>query len=192
MNTRLDFIETFTGRRFKPLDPSESEISIEDIAHALSNQCRFSGHCRSHYSVAEHSIRVSKLLADWGESPSIQLWGLLHDASEAYLVDIPTPLKISAAFAAYRDAERRLQIAICQKFGLPLLMPEAVRRADAVLLATEARDLMPFRPEHWGALTEQPLPERIHPLYLPGDAKWGLLERFADLTHQLACQVRRT
>src|ERR1017187_10636100 len=77
-------ITTFSGIHFWPLLPNPADIRIEDIAHALSNQCRFAGHAREFYSVAEHSVRVSQLCP-----PEDALWGLLHDASEAYLTDVP-------------------------------------------------------------------------------------------------------
>ena len=83
-----DWIQTMSGVIFYPLDPRPEEIRIEDIAHALSHQCRFAGHCREFYSVAEHSVRVSRELPQ-----EFMLWGLLHDASEAYLVDLPRPIK---------------------------------------------------------------------------------------------------
>lgn len=179
----LDYIETFTGRRFSPLSPDPSAIVIVDIAHALSHQCRFSGHTRYHYSVAQHSVLVSRLLEEQGQSREVQLWGLLHDASEAYLVDLPTPLKNSYHLGpAYRDAERHLMVAICARFGLDPVEPQAVRRADACALATEVRDLMPGRPEHWSTrnLTEAP-----HPTHLeersPGEAKRQFLLHFCNL-----------
>ena len=185
MTARADFIETASGRRFRPLDPTEGEISILDIAHALSNQCRFSGHTRVHYSVAEHSVRVRNLLASLGASREVQLWGLLHDASEAYLVDIPSPLKHTEAFAAYRVAERALQIAVCVAFNLPTEEPEIVRMADGVLLATEARDLMPYRPEHWADLIHEALPGKIKP-WPQQVAKMEFLEAFQELTTGVA------
>lgn len=177
---RIDFIETASGRRFKPLEPNAGEIVIEDIAHALSHQNRFSGHTRVPYSVAEHSVRVCELLKMWGASPEVQLWGLLHDASEAYLVDIPQPLKHTEAFAAYRVAERALMVAVCVRFGLPVKEPHAVRLADSTLLATEARDLMPYRPEHWASLTTMPLPEPIRPWH-PATARAAFLAAFKEL-----------
>jgi len=161
--SRPAFIETFTGRRFQPLDPDPLYICIEDIAHALSQQCRFTGHTRVHYSVAEHSVRVAELLASWGATQDEQLWGLLHDASEAYLVDIPSPLKCMPEFAPYREAETCLMGAVCDRFGLVYVQPPKVTLADAVMLATEARDLMPHRPEHWIGLKEAPLPGVIVP-----------------------------
>ncbi len=166
---RPDFIETYTGRRFRPLAPVTQDIDIRDIAHALSQQCRFSGHTTVHYSVAEHSVRVCRLLHEWGCPPSVQLWGLLHDASEAYLVDIPSPLKSCPEFNGYRVAEARLMAQICERFGLSPSMPTNVGYADSVMLATEARDLMPFRPEHWIGLSSSPLYETI----VPWPAGWA-------------------
>ena len=79
---------TYTGRQFFPLTPRQEDIDIEDIAHSLSRLCRFNGHCKSFYSVAEHSYRISYIVP-----PEFALWGLLHDAGEAYLSDLPRPIK---------------------------------------------------------------------------------------------------
>ncbi len=179
--SRPPFIETASGRSFKPLDPDPNEIDIEDIAHALSHQCRYSGHTRTHYSVAEHCVRVSDLLAELGCPREVLLWGLLHDASEAYLVDIPSPLKTTSLFAGYRVAEWTLMKAICERFGLSEEEPPVVRVADLTLLSTEVRDLMPARAEHWGSLTHAPLPEQIRP-WGPEEARRRFLERFESLT----------
>jgi hypothetical protein len=118
-------ITTFSGMRFWPLIPNPADIRIEDIAHALSNQCRFAGHSREFYSVAEHSVRVSQHCR-----PEDALWGLLHDASEAYLSDVPAPLKELPAFEAYRAAERSLQGTIAVRFGLSTEQPRSVTEAD--------------------------------------------------------------
>ncbi len=178
--TRPEFIETFTGRRFLPLAPVADDICVQDIAHALSNQCRFSGHTKEFYSVAEHSVRVSELLQDWGCSKDIQLWGLIHDASEAYLVDIPAPLKHTDAFFEYRRSEARLMVAICRRLGLPVAEPERVRWADATLLATEARDLMAYLPEHWAGLVAKPLADKIEP-WRPSTAEEAFIQRYEAL-----------
>jgi len=106
-------ITTFSGISFWPLLPNPDDIRIDDIAHALAHQCRFAGHTRLFYSVAEHSVRVSQLCR-----PEDALWGLLHDASEAYLSDVPAPLKELPEFEPYRAAERNLQGAVAQRFGL--------------------------------------------------------------------------
>jgi uncharacterized protein len=139
------WIQTFTGKQFFPLDPDPADIDIVDIAHALSNICRFTGHCREFYSVAEHSIRVSRIVPE-----KDALWGLLHDASEAYICDVARPLKRWPEFeAVYRPIEDRLMRAVCERFGLPVEMPASVREADLVLLHTEARDLMGKPPQDW-------------------------------------------
>lgn len=149
-----DWIQTFTGKQFWPLDPSEDEISIYDIAHSLSMQCRFNGHCNRFYSVAEHCVRVSVECP-----PEDALWGLLHDASEAYLSDIPRPLKRLTEFVKYRESEFFLQSVIYARFGLRGPEPAVVKRMDNVLLATEKRDLMSEPPEEWEDLPV-PLPHK--------------------------------
>ncbi|MFO0474191.1 MAG: phosphohydrolase [Alphaproteobacteria bacterium] len=138
-----DWIQTYTGLAMYPLDPRPEEVDLVDIARALSNLCRFTGHTRKFYSVAEHSVHCSRIVP-----PEHALWALLHDASEAYISDVSRPLKNQDAFGAYREAETRLQAAICAKFGLPNVQPEEVKKADAIMLAIEAADLMaPLRPD---------------------------------------------
>jgi hypothetical protein len=128
-------IVTHTGRRINILDPVVDEIDIRDIAHALANRCRFTGHTRSFYSVAEHSIRVA------GQVPRpLRLAGLLHDASHAYLGDALTPLK--RTLPGYMAIECAWRSAIAARFRLPEALPSAVRLADSVLLVTEIRDLI--------------------------------------------------
>ncbi len=131
-----NFITTYTGKQINPLDPDPATLDIVDIAHHLSCLNRFCGALAAPYSVAEHSVRVSCLLGSQDA-----LAGLLHDASEAYLSDLSTPIKHSAGMGAYRDAEARLQAAIYERFGVGGFDREAVRRADEVMLHVEARDL---------------------------------------------------
>ena len=142
-DTGVPWIQTYSGRRFNPTKPNPSAIVIQDIAHALSMQCRFSGHCREFYSVAQHCVLVSHIC-----NSEDALWGVLHDASEAYLVDVPRPLKHSGKFQAYLEMEEVMQRAICERFGLSPVEPASVKRADKILLSTEARDLMtPLHPD---------------------------------------------
>jgi len=129
-------ITTFSGIQFWPLLPDPDHIRVDDIAHALSQQCRFAGHVRLFYSVAEHSVHVSQLCR-----PEDALWGLLPDAPEAFLCDIPAPLKELPQFEPYRAAERILQRAIAQRFGLPAEQPRSVTEADRRMLEIEPRDL---------------------------------------------------
>ena len=183
MNNRIgDWIQTYSGRRFWPLDPRPEEICIEDIAHALAHQCRFAGHVRRFYSVAEHSVRVSFVC-----KPADALWGLLHDAAEAYLVDLPRPIKRHGEIGQmYREVERRLMAAICERFGLTINEPESVGAADKILLSIEARDLMaPLLPgwEKWLALIGDRT-ERITDTLTPSDAESQFLLRFKQLGGQ--------
>lgn len=173
------FIETYTGRTFRPLDPVFADINIEDIAHALANQSRFSGHTRFRYSVAEHSVRVSEVLEY--HSKAVRMWGLLHDASEAYLVDLPTPLKLDPTIGdAYKVAEARLMAAVCKAFSLTPTQPTAVHMADAVLLATEVRDLMHGDRDYWQKIQAEPLPKRIRP-WGADVAEYEFLRRYREL-----------
>lgn len=168
------WIQTYSGRRFNPIKPNYKAIVIQDIAHALSMQCRFSGHCREFYSVAQHSVLVSHIC---GEDA---LWGLLHDASEAYVVDVPRPIKRSGKFQAYIEIEEMVQKAVCERFGLALTEPHSVRKADKIMLATEARDLMsPLHPD-WKQPAD-PLPFTIVP-WSPKEAEANFLRRFDTLS----------
>lgn len=171
----IGYIQCYSGRRFWPLEPRTQDINLIDIAHALSQQCRFAGHTTMFYSVAEHSVRVSEVC----ESQDV-LWGLLHDASEAYLVDVPTPLKVQAEFEGYREAEKKVMRAVCDKFHLPHEMPPSVARADGILLATEVRDLMAPKAENWTGLLEKPLERRIVP-WSPKEAKDRFMKRFQEI-----------
>lgn len=166
------WIQTFTGRKFYPLDPDPDAIDIRDIAHSLSLHCRFNGHCRTFYSVADHSVRVSRTL--YAEDA---LWGLLHDASEAYLSDVPKPLKKD--LPEYQAAEEHLMRVIAERFRLPWPIPETVHRVDRQLLMTERRDLVGEPIGDWG-IDATPLPERIVPLD-PPDAERAFLARFDQL-----------
>ena len=141
-----DWIQTFSGKKMFPLNPQPDQISILDIAHALACECRFTGHCREFYSVAQHSVLVSKQVPERDA-----LWGLLHDASEAYLCDFARPLKRHSKLGdLYREAENRLMAVICEVFGLPPTMPESVKIADTRMLLTERDELMP-KGEPWKA-----------------------------------------
>lgn len=168
------WIQTYSGRRFSPTNPNPDAIVIQDIAHALSMQCRFSGHVKKFYSVAQHCVLVSHI-CNFEDS----LWGLMHDATEAYLVDVPRPLKRSGKFDAYLEFEKKMQTAVCIRFGLPDLEPPSVKKADTILLATEARDLMsPLHPD-W-VQSAEPLPFKIDPLP-PQEAKNLYMKRFFEL-----------
>ena len=124
------YLSTYTGKKFFPFDPRPEQICIEHIAHGLSMLCRFSGQCPYFYSVAEHSIYLVHFLPD-----NLQLEGLLHDASEAYLADLPRPVK--AGLPEYKAIEARVERVIAEKLGLPFPMAPEVKAADQALLKHE-------------------------------------------------------
>src|SRR5579859_2936777 len=125
-----NWMQTYTGRQAWPIDMRPEDIDINDIAHSLSMQCRYNGHCRRFYSVAEHSYWVSKYV-----EPENALWGLMHDASEAYVTDVPRPLK--PFLTDYEHIEFMAQVAIALKFGLPYPIPANVHHIDNRILLDE-------------------------------------------------------
>lgn len=130
MADRGKWIQTFSGKQFYALDPQPDDICIEDIAHALSRMCRYAGHCNKFYSVAEHSFLVAENLA-----PEYQLAGLLHDASEAYLVDIPRPFK--SYLGNYYELEEKIMDAIYAKYAITHGFHDEVKKVDNAILIDE-------------------------------------------------------
>lgn len=158
-----DWIQTYTGRQFWPLDPRPEEIFIEDIAHALSMLCRYGGHCEWFYPVGQHSVYVMHQLP-----PEYQLWGLMHDAAEAYLVDVPRPVKVH--LYEYKVIEQRLEKAIAQRFGFPedFATHKIVKDADNSVLLAEKMRLMKQPPKEWEDVGVEPA--RVTPSYWGSDA----------------------
>lgn len=171
-------ILTHQGSEINFEDSFNNVYNIEDIAHALSNLCRFTGHTREFYSVAEHSYYVSTIVP-----PQHALAGLLHDAAEAYLGDVSSPLK--ALLPDYKTLERQIEMQIFQTFDLPASLPAEVKHADLVMVATEKRDLMPVTANQWPGLAARGIHPRadlvIRP-WPPGQAKAFFLARFKELT----------
>lgn len=145
--SKNSWVQTYTGKKFFPLKPDENSICIEDIAHSLSMQCRYVGHTRKFYSVAEHSVLLVKLY--FPNDVRLARYALLHDASEAYLTDLPGPLKPLPQFNFYRQAERRLQAMIYLRFGLDPCEPDEIKRADKAIVGEEAEVLMAPLHKDW-------------------------------------------
>jgi len=187
----MSWIQTSTGKAFDPFAPDPFLICIEDIAHALSNVCRFTGHTRSFYSVAQHSVEVATRLA-----PELQPYALLHDATEAYLLDLPTPLKQRPEFAFYRQAEADLLAAILRRFGLEPTLPAEVKQMDKRMLLLEKNRLLGKCEKPWptsGELSRlAPAPQYPgwRPLP-PADAKREFLNVFYLTFHAFAQESSR-
>lgn len=174
-------IQTYTGLEFDVTRLDPALIRIEDIAHALSCMPRFAGHTQWFYSVAQHSVHVSQLVP-----PHLAKAALLHDAAEAYILDMPTPIK--AMLPAYRGMEDEIMQAVGCAFHLGIVKDSrpfvaewecaAVKRADMVALATEKRDLM--RNASWWSVPVEPDEARIVPL-LPQQAEQLFLARWAEV-----------
>ena len=162
----MSWIVTRSGRKFDLANPNADMVDPTDIAHSLSMQCRFNGHTRHFYSVAQHCYLVADLVPAEHQLPA-----LLHDATEAYVGDLVRPLKEGMREFAnshgdeclYDLTERRVWIAICARFDLDPILPDSVKHADLVALATEKRDLMPEHPEPWPCL------EGVEPNAVPID-----------------------
>lgn len=178
-------IETLNGHFADPLNMAPEDVRITDIAHALSMQCRFSGYTSRHYSVAEHSVYVATIVAmvlsdlwgwnDWRrvlDAPKHRTTvrqALLHDATEAYLIDMPSPLK--RAFPDYRAAEKRLWTVITGVFDVPDEMHETVKTADGRLCTTEKLALLGpvVTEEEWGAFMRE---------FPPYTGRWDIIDRY--------------
>jgi len=172
------WMQTFSGKAFFPLDPRAEEVDIYDIAHHLSMMVRWTGAVREFYSVAEHSVRVSLACAS-----EDAMWGLLHDAPEAYISDLHRPLKHDPAMKVYREIEDRVMMEVCNAFHLqPYTKPKSVQIADGILLVTEHRDLMGMAPKVDGFDLPklQPLLDRIVP-WTQEEAKSAFLARYRQL-----------
>ena len=140
------YIQTVSGRWVNPFEPDPAQLDASDIARALANQCRFGGHSRVFYSVAQHSVIVSRVVEERGGDVEDVFAALMHDASEAYLGDMPHPIKHRSALgAAFREAEAGLEATIRERFKIKANVPE-VKRVDRALLATERRT---FSAESW-------------------------------------------
>lgn len=167
-------ILTRGGTYFDFVTPRKSVITIEDIAHGLSNVCRFAGHTKFFYSVAQHSYHVSFLVP---EEHAFE--GLMHDAHEAYVGDMPTPLK--RLLPEYAELEHRCEDAVLAAFGLERPLNRSVKRADLIMLATEQRDLLPSHDDEWALLKGiEPCKDVIQP-WPPEAARMLFLQRFHEL-----------
>jgi hypothetical protein len=174
----IPFIQTYTGKIVYLFEPKSEDIDIVDIAHALALQCRYGGNCRTFYSVAEHSVRMSRIMFD--VMPHLALTALLHDASEAYVQDVVQPMKhamnaVGSRF--YVFAEAAYEKLISEVFDLYYPVPEEIKLLDRMMGATERRDLHDSQEHDWN-LDTKPLSTRIDPW------AWQTAERAFLLEYQ--------
>lgn len=166
------WIQTYTGKKFYPFNPEESEIDIEDIGHALSMMCRYNGHCNQFYSVAQHSVYVSQMVDN-----KYKLAALLHDASEAYIADITRPVK--PYLINYKEIESRISNAIFKHFEVEYSkdVHDKVKWADDTILMNEKRDIMKDISTMW-TVEGEPYPGLIIKPVGPNLAKELFLREF--------------
>jgi hypothetical protein len=176
----MGMMQTYTGRIVDPLCPQPDDIDIKDIAHSLSLQCRYNGHCKVFYSVAQHSVYVASLLP--ANKPRLQLKGLLHDASEAFIGDITRPVKME--FPAFKEYESIIQHHIYSTLcGVPTPEEEElIQYIDNVVLSTEAHSPLLFdRMEfNWG------IPEPSTVIRILPKPAYKAEERFLEVYSKLA------
>lgn len=176
MNTK---IVTYTGKIFDLQNPKPEQVCIEDIAHSLAHQCRYTGHTRWFYSVAQHCI----LMAENSDLPGDPMQKLMHDADEAYVGDIARPWKrllhvlipetkhFNGHDIPVKNYERKIQEVIGTALGINLEPSAEVKESDIRMMATETRDLMPLMPQPsvWDLPVDiSPVEEIIeswHPIY---------------------------
>lgn len=171
-------IMTRSGFEFDLIDPAKNRFSVDDIAHALANVCRYCGHVREFFSVAQHSVMVSQLVPQ-----QYAMMGLLHDASEAFIGDVAKPLK--ELLPDYKQVEARIEEFVLSRFGIDAhAMPPDIKRADMIALLTEQRDLMHGPdPEIMERFSVEPLVETIVPLQ-PKEAKELFLDRYREIRYE--------
>lgn len=174
------YLQTVSGRFVNPFEPDPEQLDAGDIACALANVCRFGGHCRPFYSVAQHSVIVSELVEARGGDVEDVFAALMHDATEAYLGDMPHPIKHRSPLgAAFRAAEAHLEAVLRERFAIKAEVPE-IKRVDRALLATERRAVS-------GVSWEWPELEGVEALDIelvawgPDEAERAFLARFAEL-----------
>ncbi len=182
---------THSGRRVYFLQPSAQMIAPADLAWHLAHQCRFNGASSSFYSVAQHCVIGSKLAERLGHSKLIQLGVLLHDAAEAYIGDLVSPLKLALgdeAMARYHEVEKRLLVSIYTRAGIDWASPKltddywaTIKQIDHWLLAAERVTLMPDEPS-WAPPLHPDLP-RVHPWPIEVSRK-NYLQRYNALTNR--------
>lgn len=158
------WITTISGKRFFFLDGKADDVILEDMAIALSRSPRWAGHTKKFFSVAQHSVLTAELVKEKGGTNLEQRKALFHDGTEAYMTDIPSPLK--KMIPRFKEIENEVWIKIARKFfGRKILIGKLVKQCDTIMLSTEARDLFSFPPlGGWVEHCPPPWEHRIKPV----------------------------
>lgn len=199
-NSRGEYQQIYSGRKFYALDPRPEDVSFVDIAQSLPHVNRFGGHSIRPYSVAQHSINVARIAGNLARAKSdnveyirgVALAGLLHDAGESLVGDLVTPVK--KQISQYREIEHKILNVIFKKFGVIYKaedLPQEVKRADMIALATERLYLVAELKDSWN-LPENPevltasdiakLP--FHPANIRAisEVREGFIQKFLELS----------
>lgn len=174
------WIQCFNGGFFYFDDPTPEMINILDIANALSNCCRYTGHVAQFYSVAEHSVHMSQHVTgpDWRQ---LQMWALLHDATEAYIGDMNWPLKQKPYMRPYIKLEKKIMDIVTEKFQLsPALCPDIIKELDRRICQDEREILLPPSEKSWGINPDDKLGAKIE-CWQPHYARARFINRFKEL-----------
>lgn len=190
------WIQTATGIKFNLIAPEPGSMQLDDIAAALSKICRFNGHTKEFYSVAEHCVRMARELNCEGHPLMTQFWALMHDAVETYICDIPSPVKRALddlswhyllGYGSYKQLYDSLEKHLLSEFGIVMnpCRDQIVAVADKRMLATERQQLMGSMLElvsdaEWGGLGGiEPYPDMFISCWTPFVAE-GLFKREFD------------
>lgn len=181
------WLNTATGRRFDSLYPRAEDIDIVDIAVALSHQARYAGHTLRHYSVAEHSVILADVAVALELDIDTRRWALLHDAAEAYVLDVPWPLKAAGLARDLSRVEKAIMACVVERFGLTPDEPPVVKELDLEILDQEANALL-VRHEDWPPGTPRPARRELMRRVLPTPFTASPLEmarEFLQVAHGL-------
>lgn len=182
-NKDEQWISLLSGAKFNYNRPEESDVTIEDLASALSNICRFAGHLPRFYSVAQHLVNTSHIV-----SPDIAFTGLMHDTAEAFTNDLPTPLKW--AFPIFKELEVKTEKAMSDKFGFIYPYPDEIKEADTIMLMLEKyyvkedSSIWPNYEKYTKAVVKPYLDKVDLESWQPRRARREFLERFEELKNE--------
>lgn len=180
-----DWMETHTGLRFYPIDPTPDQFDPLDVAHALSQSCRYGGHTKRFYSVAEHACILADYAQRQGFSPQDQWTILHHDDAEAYICDLPRPVKHQ--MPAYKEAEALVESVLFDVFHVEYPFPVFLKGMDNMIIADERAQVMNRSKNVWYNPYRVPLGVKLWNVLgrWPAYVKWQWLRRHNRLAKLL-------